>query len=68
MIDLPTGRFEIIQYKDKQEATIANIVEQTWLCRYPRPAISTYDRGNKLLCRAFNKYSVKNKYIINPSV
>ena len=46
MIDPETGWFEIVRYNDKQAATIANLVGKTWLCRYPRPKIITYDRGN----------------------
>ena len=35
MIDPATGWFEIKQYDDKQVISIAQIVEQTWLSRYP---------------------------------
>ena len=41
-IDPVTGCFEIIQYKDKRADTIANLVDKTWLCRYPCPKILTY--------------------------
>ena len=46
VIDPATGWFEIVQYNEKQAAKIANLVEQTWLCRYPLPTIITYDQGN----------------------
>ena len=43
MIDPATGWFEIIQYSDKKSITIANLVEQTWLSRYPGPTLITHD-------------------------
>ena len=53
MIDLATGWFEILQHNDKHAATIANMVEQTQLCRYTFPTIIVYDRGNEFLGNAF---------------
>ena len=49
MIDTETGWFERIQYNNKQSDTRANLLEQTWLCRYPKPTIITYNRGNEFL-------------------
>ena len=46
MIDPETGWFEIVCYNGKQAATIENLVEKIWLCRYPRATIITHDRGN----------------------
>ena len=46
MIDPVTGWFEIAQYEDKIEISIANLVETTWLSRYPRPIEITYDQGS----------------------
>ena len=43
MIDPVTGWFEIKQYDDKKSITVANIVEQEWLARYPRPCLITLD-------------------------
>ena len=37
MIDPVTGQFKITQYDDKIAITISNLVETTWLTRYPRP-------------------------------
>ena len=37
MIDPATGWFEISQYDDKRSITVANVVEQEWLARYPWP-------------------------------
>ena len=56
MIEQETRWFEIIQYKDKKSATITNLVEQMWLCRYPRPTIITYDRWNEFLGNALKNY------------
>ena len=52
-IDPETGWFEIVRYDEKQSDTISNLVEQTWLCRYPRPTLITYDRVNEFLGHAF---------------
>ena len=38
MIDPATGWFEIHQYDDKRSITVANIIEQEWLSRYPCPS------------------------------
>ena len=53
MIDPENGWFKIVCYNEKQSSTIANLVKQTWLCRYPHPTIITYDRGNEFLGHAF---------------
>ena len=47
MINPATRWFEIVQYSDKKSITIANLVEQTWLSRYPWPTLITYDRGSE---------------------
>ena len=36
MIDPVTGLFEVVRYDDKRAVTIANLVETTWMSRYPR--------------------------------
>ena len=43
MIDPVTGWFKIKQYDDKKSITVANIVKQEWLARYPRPYLITLD-------------------------
>ena len=53
MIDLETGWFEIVQYNDIQADIIENLVEQTWLCRYPLTPINTYNRGNEFMGNGF---------------
>ena len=45
MIDTVTGWFEVVQYDDKRAITIANLVETTWMSRYPRPIEIVYDQG-----------------------
>ena len=60
-IEPATGWFEIVQYKDKNAATIENLVEQTWLCGYPLPKIINYDQGNEFLGHAFKNYLIKKR-------
>jgi putative transposase len=68
MIDPATGWFEIRQYDDKRSITVANIVEQEWLTRYPRPSLITLDRGSEFIGEDFrdmceNDYGIKRKVI-----
>ena len=50
MIDPATGWLEIEQYrKDRKTITVTNIVEQSWLTRYPRPDLCTIDRGSEFI-------------------
>ena len=37
-------------------------MEQTWLCRYPRPTIFTYNRGNEFLGHAFKNDLIEREY------
>ena len=62
MIYPETGWFKIVQYNEKEAYTIEKLVEQTWLCVYPRPAIITYDRLNKFLGYAFKNYLIEREY------
>jgi len=68
MIDPATGWFEIAEYDDKRSITIANIVEQQWLCRYPLPTQVIFDRGSEFIGHDFkemvtNDYGIKKKPI-----
>ena len=45
--------------------TIANLVETTWLVRYPRPVEITYNRGGELLGYEFKNILIENEYRIN---
>ena len=49
MIDPVTGWFEVTQYKNKIAISIANLVENTWLSRYPIPTEITYDQGKEFI-------------------
>ena len=66
MIYLSTGRFEIMQYKEKHVDTIENLVEQAWLCRYPRYTIIMNNLGNEFPGHSFEKNLIKNEYKIKP--
>ena len=41
MIYPTTMWIKILQYNDKHISTIANLVDQDYMCRYPRPKIIT---------------------------
>ena len=45
MIGPVTGWFEVMQYNDKILIFITNLVETTWISRYPRPMEITYYQG-----------------------
>ena len=53
-----------MQYNDKQAARISNLVEQTWLCRYPQPTIIMYDHINEFLGNTFKNDLIQNEYVI----
>lgn len=68
MIDPATGWFEISQYRDKESITVANIVEEQWLSRYPWPTQVVHDRGSEFIGANFqqmlrNDYGIKSKPI-----
>ena len=46
MIGPVIGWFEITQYDNKRAISITNLVETTWIYRYPRPIEITYDQGS----------------------
>ena len=64
MVYPATGWFKIVRYNYKHTATIYNLVDQKWLCRSPRPKITTYNHGNELLGHAFEKNIINNLYVI----
>jgi len=49
MIDPATGWFEMKEIPNKRADVIANIVEQTWLTRYPWPTQMIFDRGSEFM-------------------
>lgn len=67
MIDPATGWLEIREIKSKDAPNIANLVEQTWLTRYPWPNTLIYDKGTEFMAE-FAKmvredYGIKRKGI-----
>jgi transposase InsO family protein len=52
---------------NKQAITVSNIVEQTWLTRYPLPQEMTYDRGTEFMAEfaemARKDYQIKTRPI-----
>ena len=63
MIDPATGWFEIKEIKTKRADVIANIVETTWLTRYPWPTQIILDRGKEFMAEitamVLNDYGIK---------
>ena len=72
MIDPATSWFEMVEIHNKTPMEMANIVEMTWLNRYPRPSIVTFDGGpefkadfKKVMDKEFN-LEVKPTTVRNP--
>ena len=68
MIDPATGWFEIAQYDDKRAISVAEIIEQQWLNRYPWPNKIRMDRGKEFVGNEFKQmvkkdYGIKTKFI-----
>ena len=67
MIDPATGWFELRTIPTKQADVIANLVEQTWLCRYPWPTQIIFDRGSEFMAEfatmVVQDYGIKRKPI-----
>jgi transposase InsO family protein len=67
MIDPASGWFEIREIPNKESGTIADIVEQAWLSRYPWPNVLNFDRGTEFMGdfakMAQTDYGVKRKPI-----
>ena len=61
MIDPATGWFEIHEISDMKSITVANVVEQEWLSRYPRPSQVIYDRGSEFIGHEFQRM-IKEDY------
>ena len=49
MLDPATGQFEMKPTSEKDSMTVANIVETTWLSRYPWPQEIVFDRGSEFM-------------------
>ena len=64
MIDPATSWFEMKEIKEKTAITIANVVEQVWLTRYPWPTEIVYDRGTEFMAEFTSM--VEQDYGITP--
>ena len=53
MFDPATSWFEVVEIPNKKAVTCANLVENTWLCRYPRPKQCIFDNGSEFLGAEF---------------
>ena len=60
MIDPVTGWFEIAEVPAKSAGIIIDVLEQTWLVRYPKPAEVIMDRGREFMAEVRN--SLRNDY------
>jgi hypothetical protein len=49
MIDPATGWFEIVQIPNKRADILSNLLEMTWLTRYPFPQRCICDRGTEFM-------------------
>ena len=67
MIDPATGWLEIKEVTSKNPITVANAIEQTWLCRYPWPKVIVYDKGGEFskefVDMVSEDYGIKTKQI-----
>eukprot|EP00957_Ditylum_brightwellii_P051681 3918741-Ditylum_brightwellii.AAC.1 len=51
MIDSSTGWFEITQIKTKRKDVVSNVMEATWLARYPYPTQVVLDKGTEFMAK-----------------
>jgi hypothetical protein len=67
MIDPATGWFEIKAVDTKRADYVANLIEQTWLTRYPWPTQIVLDRGTEFMAEfsemVQRDYGIKKKPI-----
>jgi len=65
MIDPATSWFELKLLTNKTAIEVANVVEQTWLTRYPWPQEITYDQGSEFMAEFAEMieydYNIKKK-------
>ena len=64
MIDHVTGWFEVTQYSNKKATMTENLVENTWLIRYPWPVEIMYDRGGEFLGHDLKKSLYKMNMVL----
>ena len=60
MIDPATGWLEIREINTKRADVVANVLEKTWLTRYPRPSVITLDCGKEFMAEV--THMIKNDY------
>jgi hypothetical protein len=67
MIDPATGWFEMKNIPTKQADIISNVIEQTWLTKYPWPTQIIVDRGKEFMKEFIsmikNDYNIKRKVV-----
>ena len=59
------GWFEITQYNNNKEMKIKNLVETTWLDRYPWTTKTNYQWGLEFLGHDYKKVLIKEEYGIH---
>ena len=67
MVDSVTRRFKITQFNDKRLISIADLVETTWMSRYPIPIEIMYDQGSEFIGHEFRKSIIANNMVLNPN-
>ena len=60
MIDPATVWIDIKEISTKRANVVANVLEKTWLTRYPRPSVITLDRGKEFMAEV--KKMIRNDY------
>ena len=65
MCDPATGWFEIAEIGNKKAETAASKLDESWLCRYPRPSRCIFDNGNEFLGKEFQE--LLDSYGIKPT-
>jgi hypothetical protein len=67
MIDPATGWFEIVDIPNKRADEVVQLLEFTWLSRYPWPTEVVMDKGSKFMAEVRdtleNQYGIKRKVI-----
>ena len=63
-VDKATGWPEIVAISNKRGQTIANLFDEAWLCRYPRPRRVVFDNGSEFI--GFEFQELLHSYGIEP--
>ena len=59
MINPVTLWFKIMGFNDKHAIIMANLVETTWITRYPWPKEIAYYQGSEFIGHEFRKYRIE---------